>query len=130
MSDFEIAVLLPPSYHEIWRNALIKSLSPVETEGKTKGIDIAEWRVYHVRAYNQDDKLLLSKFKTYNNLDHTGGEHRAWVPWKNHVIRFFRAGIGLGVVPLTESHPINTPGHVFVLATKKNRVAHDGREMR
>jgi hypothetical protein len=38
--------------------------------------------------------------------------------------------MGLGVVPITESHPIPTPGHVLILARTMDRTKENGKEAR
>ena len=125
--SYILAADLPTEYHAVWRSELIRSMKA--SEGKSKGLAISEMRIYHMRVYDDDEKKFLEKLKTYNNMDHDGGNHRAWHPNWNILVRLIRRCIGLGNIPLTPSHPINTPGHVLLLCRKNDKKS-DGREMR
>jgi hypothetical protein len=129
MTNYFLAVNLPRSKHDQWVQDLIKATSPTTNPGH-RGIDIAEIRFYQVRSYKDDERIFLEKLKTYNNMDHKGGEHRAWKPIINRVARLARRIMGLGVVPITESHPIPTPGHVLILARTMDRTKENGKEAR
>lgn len=129
MTNYFIAVNLPRSKHDQWVQDLIKSTGPIANPGH-KGIDLAEIRFYQVRVYQNDEAIFLEKLKTYNNMDHEGGEHRAWKPSLNRIARLVRSILGLGVVPITESHPIPTFGHVLILARTKDRFKENGKEAR
>lgn len=125
-----VAVDLPPDYHAVWRQSIIERLSPVKSEGKHKGAIVSEIRFYNWRIYDQDEKEFLSCLKTYNNSDHQGGEHRAWKPTLNWIIRVVRFLLFRANPPITPSHPVNTPGHVFIVASLRDKKTKEGREMR
>ena len=94
-----------------------------------RGIDHASIELDLFRVFKSDEKKFLEKLKTYNNMDHDGGDFRAWNPLLNRIVRFIRPLLGLGNIPLTPSHPVATPGHVFILARSEDK-KQDGEEMR
>lgn len=131
MTNVFVAYHGPPNYHAVWQQDLIKSMSPITSEGKHRGIDIAETRLYQIRVYQEDTNALLSRIKTYNNMDHENAPgFRPWIPHINRIAHFIRGLVGLGNVPITIPNPINTPGHCIIVGISKDKIGKDGREMR
>lgn len=108
---------------------MIRACSPMSNPG-SKGFDISEVKLYQVRVYANDERLFLSKLKTYNGLDHEGGKQRHWRKHFNRIVRFCRSLFGLGVVPLTKSDYVDLLGHVVVLARTEDKKDKNGREFR
>ena len=105
-------------------------MSRINSKGKHRGVIASEIKIYNWRVFDDDEKEFLACLKTYNNSDHEGGKHRAWNKNINRLLRFARSLIGMGTPPITPSNPVNTPGHVLILARLLDKKGRNGKEMR